>query len=248
MGVVPTVVEPVEALRVGFAFTAGAATFFAPCAYPLLPGYVAYYLGQDGGEAPGATRAPLRSRLGRAALVGGLASIGFFLVYAVLAGIALAVGTRALQEISVLELVVGAILVVVGTAMAAGRFEPAVHVRLPERRRTPAGFVLFGVVYAVAAAGCTAPLFVAIAAVALSGGPLVAVLTLGAYAGGMAVLMVGVTMLSAIGKAGLLRGLAPDVGRPRLARAAGVLLALAGLAQIYLYIFDFDWLGIVKLL
>lgn len=271
-----------EAFRVGLAFTAGAVTFFAPCAYPLLPGYVAYYLaagddGSDGAVSDGAVsdgagrggegdvagdldvdvdggrgsdgssaERPLSIRLRRAAVVGSLASLGFFLVYAVLAGIALAVGTRALREISVLEVVVGAILVVLGVAMAAGRFDPTVHVQLPERRRSPLGFVLFGVVYAVAAAGCTAPVFVGIAAFALSSGPVGAVVTLGAYAAGMAVLMIAITMLSAVGKAGILRGLSRDTGR--LTRVAGALLALAGVAQIYLYVFDFDWLGILELL
>ena len=41
----------VGALRLGFAFSAGVATFFAPCAYPLLPGYVAFYLGDAGPSA-----------------------------------------------------------------------------------------------------------------------------------------------------------------------------------------------------
>lgn len=244
MAILP--VEPVEALRVGFAFSAGAATFFAPCAYPLLPGYVAYYLGESGDGQSVEVQPSLPARLRRAAFVGGLASLGFFLVYAVLAGIALAVGTRALQEISVLELVVGALLVVLGVAMAAGTFDPTVHVRLPERRRSPAGFLLFGVVYAVAAAGCTAPLFVGIVAFAFSGGPVAAIVTLGAYAAGMAVLMVAITMLSAVGKAGFVRRLSGDTGR--ISRVAGALLAVAGVAQIYLYVFDFDWLGILELI
>lgn len=232
-----------EALRIGFAFTAGAATFFAPCAYPLLPGYVAYYLGADGDGATG----PLPRRLRRAVSVGGLASLGFFIVYAALAGVALAVGTAALQQISVLELVVGGLLIVLGVGMATGRLQPgAIHVALPERRRSAGGFLAFGIVYAVAAAGCTAPIFVGIAGLALSGGPLTAVATLGAYAAGMTVLMLGVTLLTALGKGGLLRRFASDTGR--ITRGAGALLALAGVAQIYLYVFDFDWFGIVRLL
>ena len=156
----------VEALRLGFAFSAGVATFFAPCAYPLLPGYVAFYLGDTEASVP------LGSRLRRAAAVGGLASLGFFAVYAVLAGFAAAVGTRVLRDIAFLELAVGGLLVALGAAMAAGAVTPAaLHVRLPSRERFKSGFLLFGVVYAVAAAGCTAPLFVGIAGVALSGGP-----------------------------------------------------------------------------
>jgi len=226
----------VSALRLGFAFSAGAATFFVPYAYPLLPGYVAFYLGDVEGPSP------VTARLRRAAAVGGLASLGFFLVYAALAGVVAALGTRVLGDIAVLELVVGGLLVVLGTAMAAGRVTTAsLHVRLPDRERSKSGYLAFGIVYAVAAAGCTAPVFVAIAGVALAGGPAGAVLTFAAYAGGMAVLMVLVTGLVATGRDRLL---APFTSNSRLiGRAAGVLLVAAGLAQTGFYLI---WTGFVE--
>ncbi|PSQ10036.1 cytochrome C biogenesis protein [Halobacteriales archaeon QS_5_70_15] len=211
----------VEGLRIGFAFAAGAATFFAPCAFPLLPGYVAYYLGQvDGSDS-----APLAIRLRRAAIVGTLASLGFFVVYGALAGIVASLGAGALADIATLELGVGGLLILLGLAMASGRFDPSLHVQLPERERSAGGFFLFGVVYGVAAAGCTAPIFVGLALFALGSGPL-----------GAAV---------AVGRAGLLRTLSRNTGR--VSRVAGALLALAGVAQIYLFVFDFDWLGILRL-
>ena len=155
-----------EALRLGFAFSLGAATFFAPCAFPLLPGYVAFYLGQGDEGALEGTPARLR----QAAVVGVLTSLGFFLVYAALAGVVSAVGARALRDISVLELVVGSLLVVLGTLMAADKLHlDRLSIPLPERRRSPASFVGFGIVYAAAAAGCTAPLFIGLAGVALAG-------------------------------------------------------------------------------
>lgn len=232
----------VEGLRIGFAFAAGAATFFAPCAFPLLPGYVAYYLGQG----DGAGSAPLATRLRRAAVVGTLASLGFFVVYGALAGIVASVGAGALADIATLELAVGGLLILLGIAMASGRFDPSLHVQLPERRRSAGGFFLFGVVYGVAAAGCTAPIFVGLALFALGSGPLGAAVVLGSYAAGMATLMIAVTLASAVGRAGLLRTLSANTGR--VSRVAGALLALAGVAQIYLFVFDFDWLGILRLL
>lgn len=231
-----------DGLRIGFAFAAGAATFFAPCAFPLLPGYVAYYLGRgDGSET-----APLPERIRRALVVGVLASLGFFVVYGALAAIVASVGAGALADIATLELVIGALLIVLGLAMASGRFDPSLHVQLPERRRSSGGFFLFGVVYGVAAAGCTAPIFVGLALFALGSGPLGAAIVLGSYAAGMATLMIAVTLASAVGRAGLLRTLSRNTGR--VSRVAGALLALAGVAQIYLFVFDFDWLGILRLL
>ena len=230
-------------LRLGFAFTAGVATFFAPCAYPLLPGYVAYYLGSDAGGSGESASVGTGARLRRAATVGVLVSLGFVLVYGVLAGIVAAVGTRVLADVVLLELVVGGLLVVLGAAMALGR-GPTRHLTFPERRRSPAAFVGFGIVYAAAAAGCTAPVFVAVALTALSSGPATAFVTLGAYAAGMSALMIGVTALSALGREALVRRLP----RPRtVSRVAGVLLVAAGLAQVYLFLFRFGGLALLGL-
>lgn len=217
-----------------FAFTLGALTFFAPCAYPLLPGYVAYYLGTADGE---------RSRRGRilaASYVGLLASAGFFLVYLALGGIVLAVGSSVLANVILLEAVVAVLLIGLGTAMAAGR-SPSLSVALPERRRSSSGFFLFGVGYAAAAAGCTAPIFVLVVASTLTVDPALGAAMLVAYAAGMSVLMVAVTVLAGLGRGAILRRLSGRTGR--IERAAGVLLVLAGVAQLYFFVFRFDGLA-----
>lgn len=263
-----------SASLVGFAFGAGAFTFFAPCAYPLLPGYVAYYLGQDtpggirdgdhaAGSTDGGTPAagrvtgylaggiglavpePRATRLARAAVVGVLVSSGFVLVYGLLAGAVVAFGARLLADISVLELVVGVLLVLAGGAMALGWHVPTPTVALPERRHSIAGYVGFGVIYAAAAAGCTAPVFVGVSLEALSTGPGVGVATLLAYAGGMSALMIGVTVAAALGRGALLSGLTRRMDLIR--RVAGVLLLLAGVAEIYLFVFRFQGLALFGL-
>lgn len=225
----------VASLRIGFAFSLGMATFLAPCALPLLPGYVAFFIGREG-EA--ATR-PVLSRLRQALLVAVLTSVGFFLVFTVLFGIATALGAQVLGNIALLELVVGGLLIGLGVVMASGRFDPTMfHVRLPERRRGPVGYVAFGVVYAVAAAGCTAPAFIGIATVGLSGGPTRAIAVFLAYAAGMSVLMLGVTLLAALGRDAVVGYL---VDNTRLiTRVAGVILVVAGVAQLYWFLFVFE--------
>lgn len=229
-----------ESLRLGFAFSLGAATFFAPCAVPLLPGYVAYFLGQDGKEE--APAGGLARRVGRAVGVTLVTSLGFLVVYVVLAGVVFALGSAVLGDIALLELAVGVVLIGVGVAMVAGRELPIpVHVRLPERRRGPLGFFAFGVVYAAAAAGCTAALFIAIAGLALAAGPLSGLAVVGAYAAGMAVLLLVVTLLTALGRDVVVRRLA--AGGERLRRVAGVVLVIAGVVQLYYFIVVFRGLS-----
>jgi cytochrome c-type biogenesis protein len=221
--------------RLSFAATLGGFTFFAPCAFPLLPGYVAFYLGTGDDEST-----DTGPRLLGAAKVGLLVSAGFFVVFWALGTVVALVGTRLLADISLLEPVIGTLLVVLGAAMATGR-TPRWHVKLPERRRTASGFFLFGVVYAAAAAGCTAPLFVGVVGVSLGTGPALGAATLAAYAAGMAAMMVAVTGLAAFGRDQVLGRLSASTGR--IQRVAGALLVLAGVTQVVYYLFWLDGLA-----
>lgn len=229
----------VESLRLGFAFGLGAATFFAPCAIPLLPGYVAYFLGTDGSdEGP---NLGLYRRLGRAVGVSLVTSFGFLVVYGALAAVVFAIGTQVLGNIAVLELVVGAILIVVGIWMLSGRqLSAPVHIQLPERRRGPIGYFAFGVIYALAAAGCTAALFLGVAGIAVAAGPVGGVAVVGAYAAGMGTLLILVTVLTALGRDVVVRRIAASGGRIR--RVAGAVLIVAGVVQVYFFLFEFQGL------
>lgn len=229
----------VESLRLGFAFGLGAATFFAPCAIPLLPGYVAYFVGTDG-TTEGPTLGIYR-RLGRAVGISLITSFGFLVVYGALAAVVFAIGTQILGNIAVLELIVGAILVVVGIGMLSGRrFSAPVHIQLPERRRGPLGYFAFGVIYALAAAGCTAALFFGVAGIAVAAGPVAGVAVVGAYAAGMGTLLIVVTILTALGRDLVVRRIASSGERIR--RMAGAVLILAGVVQLYFFLFEFQGL------
>jgi cytochrome c-type biogenesis protein len=229
----------------GLAFSAGSATFFAPCAFPLLPGYVSYFLGDAAASVdPGPADAggwSLVTRVGRAlsraVVIGLVASVGIVAVYVGLAGTTAALGARALADVAVLELVVGATFVVAGVAMAAGLEVSRPLVRLPARRRSVVGFFLFGALYAGAAAGCTAPLFLAVVAKGIAAGPLLGVAVAVAYALGTSTVLVAVTAVVALGGSSLLDALRANAGR--IYRAAGVLLAASGVAEIYYYLVGF---------
>lgn len=241
-------VDPLESLRLGFAFTAGAATFFAPCAAPMLPAYLAFYLGVDAesssaGSDPAATGSAgtgsaegRPARLRRAVGVAGLASLGLLFVFGVLAAVVGAVGTGPLRDLVLVELLVGGALVLLGAGMATGRM-PTLRLPLPARRRSRVGYLLFGAGYGAAAAGCTAPVFVAVILTALGGGPGEVLLTLSAYALGMVTLLVGVTVAAALGAERVTSLVGAASGR--IDRVAGGLLVVAGAAQLYLFYFRF---------
>ncbi|WP_440772711.1 cytochrome c biogenesis CcdA family protein [Natronorubrum sp. DTA28] len=215
-------------LPLTFALIAGIATFFSPCAYPLLPGYVGFYVSQTEGE-----QASLSGALSR----GLVAGIGVLATFGVLLVAAYWVGHSTLSNIVLFEPIVGAILVAFGLLVVFDR-APSLTIPLPKRRSSVFGFGIFGAGYALAAAGCVAPLFVAVLAQALALPPVSAALVVGTYVGSVVVLMVSLTVATGM-------GLVASAGRlaahsELLERIAGVVMIVAGLGQLYLAIFVLD--------
>ncbi|MFP4174990.1 MAG: cytochrome c biogenesis CcdA family protein [Halobacteriales archaeon] len=207
---------------VSLALGAGVLTFFSPCAYALLPGYIGYYAAtQEGEDAP----------LGGALLRGVAASAGVLVVFAVLAVVAVVVGNALEPYLFYLEAGVGVALVVFGAVVVSGRGF-GWHVQLPRRRASVAGFAAFGALYAVAAAGCVAPVFVSVVLQSVTYSSLGTVAVLGTYAGTFGVLMVGVTVATAVGHGvGVER--VSGYGE-RVEKMAGLVVVAAGALQIYL--------------
>ncbi|WP_175480104.1 cytochrome c biogenesis CcdA family protein [Natrinema salaciae] len=205
-----------------FALGIGVATFFSPCAYALLPGYVGYYVAATGEE----TKPPLSGTLvrGLAAATGAMAVLG------VLSLAAIAAGETVGRALPLLEYGVGIALIGLGLWVVFGG-SGAVHVLLPERRSTVLGFGLFGAMYALAATACVLPLFLGLALRSLSMPPLETALVLGTYAFGFGTLTVAMTVATAFGfalGAGRIAGYVE-----RVVRIAGVVLVVAGVGQLY---------------
>ena len=210
------------ATDVSFAVASGVATFFSPCAYPLLPGYVGFYVNQTDAD---------EVSIGGAGIRGIAAGIGVLATFGVLAGATVRVGHATLSKITVFESLVGGLLVVFGLLVVAGR-SPSVTVPLPKRRASVLGFGLFGAGYALAGAGCVAPIFLAVVARALTLPAEISVLLVATYAGTVAVLMIATTIATGM-------GLLTNAGRlmtysGRLKQLAGVVMILAGIGQLYL--------------
>ncbi|SMO38800.1 cytochrome c biogenesis protein CcdA [Halorubrum cibi] len=210
------------ATDLSFAVASGVATFFSPCAYPLLPGYVGFYVNQTDAEEVSIAGAGSR---------GIAAGLGVLATFTLLAGATVRVGHSTLSNITVFESLVGGLLVVFGLLVLAGR-TPSISVPLPKRRASVFGFGVFGAGYALAGAGCVAPIFLAVIARAIALPAEAALLLLGVYAGVVAVLMVATTVATGM-------GLLTNAGRVmahsgKLKRVAGVVMVLAGIGQLYL--------------
>jgi cytochrome c-type biogenesis protein len=215
-----------------FAVGGGVTTFFAPCAFPLLPGYIGYYLSQTDADRPTEVALPAFAAAGSA-----------LAVLAVIGGIGFALGQVVLRHLPLLEPLVGAGLVILGGLMLVG-LTPNMHIPLPERPGSALGFSLFGAGYAGAAAGCVVPILLGVLAQALAFPPAQAVIIFGGYALSVALPLVGVTLLAATGSDAW-----REIGRytDHLHRVAAILMILAGIGQLYLSIIILDVLELPKL-
>ncbi|MGQ3328008.1 cytochrome C biogenesis protein [Halorubrum sp. FL23] len=210
------------ATNLPFAVTAGVATFFSPCAYPLLPGYVGFYVNSVEADEASVTGAGVR---------GIAAAIGVLATFALLAGATVRVGQSTLSNIAVFETLVGGLLVAFGLLVVAGR-APSISLSLPKRRTGVLGFGLFGAGYALAGAGCVAPIFLAVIARAIALPGDAALLVLSVYAGVVAVLMAATTVATGVGLVSNANRVMAHAGL--LKRIAGAVMVVAGVGQLYL--------------
>lgn len=207
---------------VPFALTAGVATFFSPCAYPLLPGYIGFYVNSVDAEHASVTGAGIR---------GVAAALGVLGTFALLGGATAWVGYETLSGITVFETLVGGLIVVFGLLVALGR-APSLSLSLPKRRSSVFGFGLFGAGYALAGAGCVAPIFLAVVARAIALPIEAAVVLLGVYAGVVALLMAATTVATGVGVVSNANRVMAHAGWVK--RIAGAVMVVAGLGQLYL--------------
>ena len=197
----------------------GALTFVSPCAFPMLPGYVTFYMQQEG---PKGTRRALRSGLAAAS--------GLVLLYMVIAVLVGLFGSTISPYIYLLTPIVGLLLIAMaavilldiqlnfgfltypvrkglafsrravramsggGGAAGAGGLAPDALSQAKEEGGY-AGLFYYGLGYGAASAGCMAPVVIALIFLAASQGTfLSAVLIFAIYALTMAALMVVITM------------------------------------------------------
>lgn len=216
-------------MPIALALVAGGFATLNPCGFALLPALLSFYVGAEEEDLP---RAPTRALQG--VFVGLMVAAGFLGVFAVV-GLPISLGaTQITRAIPWAGIVLGVLMALVGLAALAGKhlsFSIS-HPFTAKRERRPRTMLLFGVGYGIASLGCTLPVFLALIGSSLATrGPAAGLLVFGAYAFGMA----SVLMALAIGAALLRNGLARALKRllPYMNRIAGGLLLLVGAYLTY---------------
>ena len=227
-------------LPVGYAFSAGMVASVNPCGFLLLPSYILYHLGTAEADF---YRQKTSKRLRKALTMGGVATLGFVAVFAVVGSI-IAAGAYWLNAVFPhARAAIGLAMVVLGMWLLLTRrtlgLQAASRVTITPRRNMGNVF-LFGIVYAIGSLSCTLPIFLVVIGSALSsrawGNALSQFI---GYALGMALVFVAVTVGAALVRQAItqrLRGVVFYVNR-----FSAFLLVGAGGYLIY------DWIAQAKI-
>ena len=210
------------------ALVAGGLSVLNPCGFPLLPAFLAYYVGAGDEALP-----PAPNRIAQGLVVGLTVTVGFLGVFAALA-LPVVFGVRLVaRAVPWAGIAIGVVLTVTGLAAVLGR-----RVSLPISRPLAAGrgrglanMVLFGAGYGLASVGCTLPLFLALVGAGVGAGAAGSVTAFAAYGAGIALVLTALSVSAALVQQGLSSRLRQVAGH--LPRVAGVLLCVSGAYLTY---------------
>lgn len=215
----------------GLSFLKGLVAAVNPCAFVLLPTYLAFFLGSEAAR-PGDQRATVR----RALAVSASVSAGFMAVF-VSIGLLSEYVTRWIENnAKYFTLVIAIVFVALGVAMLAGWRLPVSTPRLTFGRsgRSVGTMALYGVAYAVSSISCTLPLFVTtMVGNGRRDGFGSGVAHVVAYGAGMALIVTALTVALAVANTSVLAALRR--GSRHVDRIAAVLVLGSGLYLVYYF-------------
>lgn len=147
----------------------GVLVYFSPCAFPILPGYISYYIGLSQREDELLEAGKITSKMPHHSLLGGLAALGQLTFFAIIGVIVIGLGQFVNLSgtlhyfalfIAVLLFVLGAFMLTGGTAHLLGFVQRLVDrwstTEMDEKFTPKRNMYLWGVGYSAASIDCTA--------------------------------------------------------------------------------------------
>ncbi|HEV7720635.1 MAG TPA: cytochrome c biogenesis protein CcdA [Iamia sp.] len=220
--------------RIAVAFTAGMLATVNPCALPMLPAYLGWFITGDD------DRQPAGAAVARAVVVALSVAAGFVVVFGLLGLLATAASAQVEEITPWITPVVGLALAGLGLALVAGR---TLKVPLPRVDRSGGGsrgvaaMVVYGASYAVVSVSCALPVFIIQVSTTFGQSWGAGLANLGGFAVGFALVLVALSVSVALAR-GSLASVARRVSA-HVSRVSGALLLFTGLYLV--------WYGLAEL-
>ena len=214
---------PLDSSGLTFIFTAGVFALFSPCGFPMLPGYISYYMGT-------------KTSLGRAVPSGIACTLGLVTIFSIIGAVATVLGSLISAYIPLLEIAAGIFTIFLGLSIMFELKYPTFGfpIKAPKQKGFM-GLFLYGIVYGMATLGCSAPIFFSILSYAIAAGSILqGVITFIVYAIGMGLPLIIITVLIVKTKKFILKRIVRLI--PLIQKISGMVLIFIGIYLIYFYI------------
>jgi cytochrome c-type biogenesis protein len=217
----------------GMAILAGFASYFSPCSFPMLPGYMTHYLKASG----------VGTSYRKAAAGGGAAALGIVLVYGSIGLLITLLGEVIKPYVAYLQPIIGVILLILGilmltpmSFMMGGGFLTKIQ-GMQQGKGFYYSLFLYGMGYAAASLGCTLPIFIGVVLAPLQSGSIyIGLGVLALFCMSVALLMVAVTLLVAGFKNKLLNRL--KASTEIIKKVSAISLIIVGIVLVALYVYS----------
>jgi len=208
--------------ELAFAFSAGFFALFSPCGFPMLPGYVGYYLGT-------------RSYSGKPLIEGTVCFFGLLSIFSLVGLLASLFSSLITAYVPFLELIAGVVTFFMGIVLLARLKLPQLPIparayKAPKQKGFT-GLFVYGCLYGLATISCSAPIFLSILFYAISSGALMALASFVVYALGMGFPLILITVVLAMTKETVYRRVTELTST--MQRLAGLILIIVGGYIIY---------------
>ena len=207
----------------GLAFTAGFMATLAPCALPMLPSYIAYYLNLEEERS-----------LKKSIIFSVTTVIGFLTLYMVIGLLPSVILNRIATRLELVIPIIGVFLILMGVLNLFSNLPeriPILHLKAPEKGGI-GSFYIYGLGYGAASLSCSFQVFVLLVLQSASaGGPLDVLIMFLVYGSGAAAMMIPLTLALSYSKEVIYSKLMDYM--PYVKKANSIILILAGLYMIY---------------
>ena len=234
-----------DLLPFGFAFVAGMVAAVNPCGFVMLPAYLTIYLRDESDVEEGTGLVGTAKRGSKAVYVSLAMGLGFVALFGS-AGLLVSASQELVKEaLPWIGFTLGILMALMGAyILLGGKIYTGVAQRMADRVGDPrvsslAGYFLFGVSYALASLSCTLPIFLSVVTSSFGREGFVSGLVqFVAYAGGMAFLIMIVTIAIALFKSAILNPLRRSM--QYVERASAVILAIVGAYLVFYWLTEGD--------
>lgn len=234
-----------DLLPFGFAFVAGMVAAVNPCGFVMLPAYLTIYLRDESDVEEGTGVLGVAKRSSKAIYVSLAMGMGFVALFGT-AGLLVSASQELVKEalpwigftLGILMALIGAYILIGGKIYTGMAQQMADRVGDP-RVSSLGGYFLFGVSYALASLSCTLPIFLSVVTSSFGReGFINGIIQFVAYAGGMAFLIMIVTIGIALFKSAILNPLRRSM--QYVERVSAVILAVVGAYLVFYWLTEGD--------